>query len=215
MDEPLIKSWPALLVGLILATYWVRVMQLVRATKRKAGHHANLVPEEPLGRFLRIIWIPVVVLWIFLPILGGFGILTRFAPMRPIVSTLGWRIVQWIALMIAIIAFVITWVCWINMGKSWRMGIDPNEKTQLVFTGPFAYVRNPIYGLSSLLAFLTMVIFPSPAMLVIGILHILLLQWEVRREEVYLLSVHGDAYAAYLQNVGRFVPRSLRAYRPQ
>jgi len=94
------------------------------------------------------------------------------------------------------------------------MGIDPKEKTQLVFTGPFAYVRNPIYGLSQLLAVMAVLIVPSPLMILIGITHIILMQWEVRREEVYLLATHGDSYAAYLSNVGRFIPRSFRAYRP-
>jgi protein-S-isoprenylcysteine O-methyltransferase Ste14 len=62
---------------------------------------------------------------------------------------------------------------------------------------------------------MTMVIVPTPLMIIVGLVHLLLLQWEVRREEGYLLSVHGDTYAAYLENVGRFLPRSLRAYRRQ
>ena len=203
---------PALLIGLILATYWIRVLQLVRKTKQQAGHHANFVPEEKTGKIIRIVWIPVVFLWIVLPLLAGFGILTNFAPLRPLFFE---PIVQWIAVLIGIVAFVITWICWRNMGKNWRMGIDPKEKTQLVFTGPFAYVRNPIYGLSQLLAVMAVLIVPSPLMILIGIIHITLMQWEVRREEVYLLATHGDPYAAYLNNVGRFLPRSLRAYRPQ
>jgi protein-S-isoprenylcysteine O-methyltransferase Ste14 len=212
MPNLLPQSWPALLVGLILGSYWIKVMHLVRRTKRQAGHHANLIPEEKLGRLIRVIWIPVVSLWILLPLLAGYGILSGFAPLRPLIV---WPLVQWAALAVAVIAFVATWVCWIRMGKSWRMGIDPNEKTQLVFTGPFAYVRHPIYGLSQLLMLMTILIVPSPAMLLIGLLHILFMQWEVRREDRYLCSVHGDAYAAYQRNVGRFFPRSLQPYRPQ
>jgi protein-S-isoprenylcysteine O-methyltransferase Ste14 len=205
------KSWPAILVGLMLLTYWLRVMQMVRKTKKVAGHHANLIPEEKLGRALRIIWIPAVVLWIFLPLLAGFGILVDNPVLRPIADT---SMLAWPAAALAAVAYGLTWVCWFRMGKSWRMGIDPNDKTQLVFNGPFAFVRNPIYGLSQLLMFLTIVIVPSPALLVIGVIHILLMQWEVRREEVYLTALHGESYIRYLQNVGRFLPRSLRAYRP-
>jgi protein-S-isoprenylcysteine O-methyltransferase Ste14 len=205
-------SLPALLAGLIVAIYWLRVMQMVRKTKRQAGHHANFIPEEKLGRVIRIIWIPVVTLWVILPLLGAWRIFADFLPMRPMFAE---PIVAWLALAVMFAAFVLTWICWRNMGRSWRMGIDPNEKTQLVFTGPFAYVRNPIYGLSSLLMLMTMVIVPTPLMIIVGLVHLLLLQWEVRREEGYLLSVHGDTYAAYLENVGRFLPRSLRAYRRQ
>jgi protein-S-isoprenylcysteine O-methyltransferase Ste14 len=40
----------------------------------------------------------------------------------------------------------------------------------------------------------------------------LLMQWEVRREDKYLVLLHGPAYADYMQRVGRFVPR-LGAWR--
>ena len=119
----------------------------------------------------------------------------------------------WAALGIAIIAFVVTWICWRNMGKSWRMGIDPNEKTQLILSGPYSYVRHPIYGLSQVLVLMTVLIFPSPLMIVVAMIHVLFMQWEVRREDVYLVSAHGEAYARYQENVRRFLPR-LKPYRP-
>ena len=31
------------------------------------------------------------------------------------------------------------------MGRSWRMGIDPAEKTSLVTRGPYRWMRHPIY----------------------------------------------------------------------
>jgi protein-S-isoprenylcysteine O-methyltransferase Ste14 len=203
-------SWPAVLVGLILLTYWIRVMQLVRKTKRQAGHHANLIPEEKLGRLIRLVWTPVIVLWIALPLMAGYGILSDFAPMRALfyIPELAWA-----ALAIAAVAFALTWICWRNMGKSWRMGIDPNEKTQLVLSGPFAYVRHPIYGLSQVLVLMTVLIVPTPLLIIVAMLHVLFMQWEVRREDVYLVNTHGEAYARYQQNVGRFLPR-LRPYRP-
>jgi protein-S-isoprenylcysteine O-methyltransferase Ste14 len=212
MPNLLPQSWPALLIGLILASYWIKVMHLVRRTKRQAGHHANLIPEEKLGRVIRVVWIPVIVLWIVLPLLAANGVLAQFWPMRPASVE---PIVRWVALAVGVFAFAVTWLCWIRMGKSWRMGIDPNERTQLVFTGPFAYVRHPIYGLSQLLMLMTIAIVPSPLMLVVGVLHILFMQWEVRREDRYLCTVHGDAYEVYQRKVGRFFPKSLRAYRPQ
>ena len=205
--------FPSLIVGLILLIYWVRVLQMVRKARKTAGHDANFIPREPLGRALRILWIPTVVLWIFVPILTAFiprkylGNLWFF---RPLFYN---AIVQWVTVAVAIVAFIITWICWRNMGKSWRMGINPDEKTELVFTGPFAYVRNPIYGLSQLLMLCAILVAPMPLMFIVGAIHVLFMQWEVRREEKYLLSQHGEAYRGYLRNVGRFLPRSFRAYR--
>ena len=116
--------------------------------------------------------------------------------------------------MIAIAAFIATLICWKKMGKSWRMGINPDDKTQLIITGPYSFVRHPIYALSSLLMICTVVILPSPIMLVCGVIHIAFLNWEASREELYLVRLHGEDYAGYARRTGRFFPRSLHAYSP-
>ena len=195
---------PALLVGLIMALYWARVLRLAWKQKRRTGQAANLFPPETVGRLLRIVWFPTIALWIALPICAGS--LTRASPalFRPLFQNL-W--ISWIALAIAIGAFVATWICWKKMGTSWRMGIDPNDKTQLIVAGPYARLRHPIYALSSLLMICTMLILPSPVMLAVGIIHLSLLQWEARREEQYLIALHGPSYAQYAARTGRFLPR--------
>jgi protein-S-isoprenylcysteine O-methyltransferase Ste14 len=86
------------------------------------------------------------------------------------------------------------------------MGIDPAERTSLVVAGPFAYVRHPIYALSQLMMLASVVAVPSYVMIAVGVMHIVLLQWEVRREEAHMLQVHGAAYTDYCARVGRFIP---------
>jgi protein-S-isoprenylcysteine O-methyltransferase Ste14 len=98
------------------------------------------------------------------------------------------------------------------MGKSWRMGIDPDEKTVLIFTGPYAYVRHPIYALSSLLMIATVMVLPTPVMIGVAVVHLLLLQWESRREEQNLSRIHGPQYDQYRARTGRFVPVSVHPY---
>jgi protein-S-isoprenylcysteine O-methyltransferase Ste14 len=200
------KDWPALLIGLIVAGYWARVIRLVYKTRKKTGKAGNFVPPEPLGRMLRIVWYPTVALWIVHPLLNFF---------RPLEQTflrnLYWQpIVQLVGVAVAAAAFGFTLICWKRMGKSWRMGIDPNEKTQLVISGPYAYVRHPIYALSSLMMIGSVIAVPTPLMLVLALIHISFLQWEARREEQHLLRVHGEVYGRYLAGVGRFIPRPAR-----
>jgi len=208
------SSWPALLLGLLVTIYWLRVLQMVMRTRLTAGRAANFVPPEPLGRLLRLVWIPVVVLWALVPIFTSLLVAPQQAApilLRPIAGLYGGdRILGWTAVATALAAFGLTWVCWRRMGTSWRMGIDPNERTQLIFNGPYAYVRHPIYALSSLLMLATLATVPGIFMAVIALLHLALLQWEARREERYLLSLHGPAYANYIAQVGRFFPRSRR-----
>lgn len=206
-----VESVPALVVGIVAAVYWSRVLRLVIKIRRKHGRSANLLPREKLGLALRAVWVPAVCGWVAVPLAMA---LCHHKPqsLEPLYNSLPLKTA---AALLAIACLVLTWICWRRMGKSWRMGINPAEKTQLVVTGPYAYLRHPIYALSTLLMLSTMAAAPSPLMLLCGIIHLLFLQWEARREERYLVSVHGNVYAAYMAAVGRFCPRSLHPHIPE
>jgi protein-S-isoprenylcysteine O-methyltransferase Ste14 len=213
--QPLPRNWPSLVIGLIMAIYWQQVAVMAARSRRRSGHGANFLPPEKTGRVIRAIWMPVIALWVLLPFVAFIARNPhRFTPaLRPILTV--WHlptIVQWIAVVIAITVLAATFVCWRRMGKSWRMGIDPNDRTQLISNGPYAYVRHPIYGLSTLLMLMTMIVLPSPLMLAAGEIHILLLQWEARREEAHLKRVHGEEYIRYMQETGRFIPRWIKLH---
>lgn len=94
------------------------------------------------------------------------------------------------------------------MGNSWRVGVDPAERTELVTDGPFGHVRNPIYS-AMLPTVLGLVLMVPSALAIAGLLVLFAgLEMQVRLvEEPYLLRVHGGEYAAYAARVGRFVPK--------
>jgi protein-S-isoprenylcysteine O-methyltransferase Ste14 len=197
-----------LIAGIVVLIYWGRVARMAWKQRRRSGRAANFLPPEPLGKVLRLVWIPAVIVWIVHPFVTAW-LAEPPAPLRPLFYS-PW--LAWPAAALAVVALALTLLCWRRMGKSWRMGIDPAEKTQLVLSGPYRLVRHPIYALSSLLMLCTLLIVPSPLMLAAGAVHLLLLQWEARREERHLLGQHGDAYARYCARVGRFVPiRFLRS----
>jgi len=192
---------PILLTSLVLAIYWARVARMALKARKQTGQAANFLPPEPLGRALRILWIPAVTLWIIAPVLACLvpSRLTAPAP-APLAVT-------WIAAAVTALCLAASWICWRRMGRSWRMGINPDEKTQLVVTGPYAYVRHPIYAISTLMAIASALAVPSFAMITAVAVHVMLLQWESRREEEHLLRTHGESYRTYCTTVGRFVPR--------
>lgn len=206
------SDWPALLIGLIVAAYWGRVIRLVIKTRRKTGKAGNFVPPEPLGRLLRVVWYPTVVLWIVHPLYNAWR--AGDGGGRWLANLYHQPVVQFAGVAVAAAAFGLTLICWKRMGKSWRMGIDPNEKTQLIVSGPYAYVRHPIYALSSAMMLGSIAAVPTPLMLVLGVIHLAFLQWEAHREEQHLLRVHGEVYGRYLASVGRMIPRSLRPAIP-
>ena len=47
--------------------------------------------------------------------------------------------------MIAVVGIAATVYAQLDMGDSWRIGVDPSETTTLVRTGLFGWVRNPIF----------------------------------------------------------------------
>jgi protein-S-isoprenylcysteine O-methyltransferase Ste14 len=178
-------------------------MHLARKIRRQTGHSAKVLPPDRIGKITRIIWFPTIFFWIALPLAGPF-LKNRFAILRPLFAS---ATLAWITLFASLLAFIATLFCWKKMGKSWRMGIDPAEKTALIVTGPYLYVRHPIYALSSLLMLCTGLVYPSTAMIAVGLVHLCLLQLEARREEAYMANVHGAVYVEYCGRTGRFLPR--------
>jgi protein-S-isoprenylcysteine O-methyltransferase Ste14 len=93
------------------------------------------------------------------------------------------------------------------MGRSWRVGVEENERTELVTGGPFRVVRNPIYtGVTMVVTGLALVV-PSIVSLASVILMVASLEAQTRFvEEPYLVRAHGDTYVRYAGRVGRFLP---------
>jgi len=201
--------WP-LLLGLIVGFYWGRVIKLVRKTRLATGKSAHLFPPELLGKIIRFVWYPTVVLWIVVPLFTGLGVLDSSLGrlFTPVFTSLP---VHAIATLVAGAALYFTMICWRRMGRDWRMGIDPNEQNNLIVTGPYAYVRHPIYALSQLLMLASVVTLPTPLMIVVGVIHIAFLNWESIREERHLTHVHGRAYTDYMRSTGRFLPPLRRS----
>jgi protein-S-isoprenylcysteine O-methyltransferase Ste14 len=106
-----------------------------------------------------------------------------------------------------VFGFALTVVAQLKMGRSWRVGVDRSEKTDLVTGGVFRYVRNPIF--SAMTAAFAGVALLVPNLLTISgaLLVFLGLELHVRLvEEPYLRRTHGEQYLGYARTAGRFVP---------
>jgi protein-S-isoprenylcysteine O-methyltransferase Ste14 len=116
--------------------------------------------------------------------------------------------VRAVGLALMAVGIVLTLIAQIEMGASWRVGVDPSEMTDLVTTGLFAWVRNPIYTamLTALLGLVLAV--PNVLAAVAFFVAFVGLELHVRKvEEPYLLRRHPEGFRAYARRVGRFVPR--------
>ncbi len=112
-----------------------------------------------------------------------------------------------VGLILAVAGIGATFYAQVAMGRSWRIGVDPGERTELVTAGPFGLVRNPIFAAMLPTALGLTLLVPSWVALLglAGLVVALELQVRVV-EEPYLRRTHGDAYADYAARVGRFFP---------
>ncbi len=95
-----------------------------------------------------------------------------------------------------------------GMGASWRIGVDPTERTELVTSGPlFGAVRNPIF--TAMVTAQAGIVLVVPTWVSAAALAALVAAVELQvrsAEEPHLLRVHGAAYVDYAARTGRFVP---------
>jgi protein-S-isoprenylcysteine O-methyltransferase Ste14 len=181
-----------------VAIYWLTVVVKSIRIARVIRKDPNVIPREKTGRRLRVIWIPVVLTWIIYPWLRLFS---------PAVSGLGWEILGSFGTAACIFALAASFHCWKEMGTSWRIGIDPGEKTEMIVSGAYRHLRHPIYALSILLVLGSLAANPSFVMLGVAAIHSILMITEAVREEKYMLTTHGQAYTDYMKSTGRFIPR--------
>lgn len=108
---------------------------------------------------------------------------------------------------LAVGAGVLTVVAQLEMGASWRIGVEAGERTALVTAGLFRWARNPIF--TGMLAFTVglALLVPNLPTVLGTVVAVVTIQVQVRLvEEPHLVGVHGEAYRRWAAVTGRFVP---------
>lgn len=203
------QDFPSLLLAVVVWAYWGRVGSMSWRLRRRTHTLAGVVPEQGFERFLWLFFVPVVAAWMVVPLLAAFRDSGSLAILEAARSG-PWFIVRLLAALAAFFLFVLTIRCWNRMGRHWKMSVTPGQRQVLITDGPFARVRHPIYGYQILLMLASLVVVPTPAMLIVAAVHLALMVAKARNEERHLLGTHGDDYAAYVARTGRFFPRFSR-----
>lgn len=108
---------------------------------------------------------------------------------------------------LVLMGFALLWTATaqMQMGKSWRIGIDQENRTELVEKGLFAVSRNPIFLGMRLALFGFFLVLPSAVMLAAVVLADILMQIQVRIEEEFLTGQHGEKYLEFCGRVRRWI----------
>jgi protein-S-isoprenylcysteine O-methyltransferase Ste14 len=150
--------------------------------------------------------------------LGGalFVVALALAVAAPVLQLTGWVAplsafgAGWVpraGLALYVVGLLATLWAQLAMGNSWRVGVDAKARTALVATGPFRWVRNPIYTAMTVATLGLALLAPNVVALLALVTLVVALEIQVRLvEEPYLTRTHGEYYRQYAARTGRFLP---------
>jgi protein-S-isoprenylcysteine O-methyltransferase Ste14 len=167
---------------------------------RRTGDHGlrfGAFAAEPAERGGGVLFVLALALGLAAPVLELLGALGAVEALR--VPALG--------VVLALAGIAGTLHAQLAMGASWRVGVDPSERTELRTDGPFRWVRNPIFPWMIVTAAALALLVPNAAGLAALVALVVGMQIQVRLvEEPYLLRTHGDGYASWAARTRRFLP---------
>ena len=193
------------------SVYWLGVLLLVAYVRRRTDRSANLFPQSAKERVLWVLWLIVIFGWITQPlILPKVADVWLFA-----ISHFWYGIVGLVCGTVLVIGGQLgTYWCYTTMGESWRVGVDPDEATELVTRGPYASVRHPIYSFQTMMLIGAVFLLPTPFSCLIVALQLIGIYFKAADEETHLTQQLGRCYEQYVVGTGRFLPR-LTSVRPE
>ena len=192
----------AFVVWHVLAGPWL--VPLLR--RRSFGRNPNLLLRTDAPSRHRTItrWLsPVSVGWFVATM--AFGLSAAFRATW--LGTPLFAAPAWIGWAIAVPAHLGVLACQLSMGDAFRVGLDEAEAPPLRTGGVFRYSRNPIYVCCVAFLLGALVWTPCPAVVAGVIGHLVGFHALVLEEERVLRVRHGEAFAVYLREVPRYLPR--------
>ena len=179
--------FPAL--WLAWAVYWV---------VQSRGNKASRRIESPASRLAHAIPLLIAALLLWRPTLPGGFLCGRILPATPATFFTG----------AALTAFGLALSVWarVHLGRNWSGVVTLKEDHELVRSGPYAWVRHPIYtGL--LLAFVGSAIARGEWRGVLAVALVVAALWrKLELEERWMIETFGAAYLSYRIDVPALIP---------
>ena len=186
-------SWPhvataALWIG--WALYWAAMALRTKPTERQENGLSRLAYAVPL----------LIGAWLMvdrsLPF--GFFLHGRFVPD-------GWA-TEGAGLAIAVAGFAFTVWARIHLGSNWSGMVTIKQGHDLIQTGPYGYVRHPIYtGLLTAVLGTALVLGEWRDLVALALIFASC-WYKLRMEEKWMSETFGSAYADYRRRVATLVP---------
>jgi protein-S-isoprenylcysteine O-methyltransferase Ste14 len=191
-----------ILVPLVFLSYYAHRVYFAGRVRHPPGS-VQFQPREPGA--------PIV--GVLLPVMVVISIAVyAFAPARMRWASLPlpqW--IRWTGLGLACVAFGLLGWSQSVLGRNWSIRVQVLKEHELVVTGPYRWVRHPMYT-AGLLTNVSVLLF-SANWLVGGswlAMHVWQFAARIPLEEDLMVRQFGDAYREYMRTTGRLLPRIVR-----
>jgi protein-S-isoprenylcysteine O-methyltransferase Ste14 len=115
--------------------------------------------------------------------------------------------VRWLGVGIGVICVVMIYWLFSSIGS----GITPTSATRkqhtLVTSGPYRWVRHPLYTVGSSLFIAFGMMADSWFIAALGVLAFIAMASRTPKEEANLIEKFGDEYREYMKHTGRYLPK--------
>jgi len=178
----------------ILWTTWL-VLWMVAAFSVKRTR----TQEPTVARLLYLVPILLGAMLLFSPAFRVPPLTNRFLP-----QTLP---LEWAGVALTALGIAFTFWARAHIGRNWSGRVVIKEQHELIRSGPYAFVRHPIYAglLFALLGTaLTVGEWRAPIALVLAAFHFF---QKAKREEQFMSQEFGEQYARYCSETGMLLPK--------
>lgn len=181
-----IEMIPWYAFGLYWLITWLRVKR-TKVAESLVGRLATMVPLVLAFELMFSHWLRI----------GPLGI--RFVPADVWIACLG-------VILTCVGAAVAIWARYC-LGQYWSARVTLKEGHRLIRSGPYAYVRHPIYS-GMLLGMIGTALVVGEWRGVLAVALVLAAHsFKALREEAFLIGEFGEEYASYRRSTGFLVPR--------
>lgn len=194
----------ALIVGVALFYGVIGVYRLLWLYKKTGVNPLKLKNDGSIQSINKQVFALLILLDLLVVILYCLGN-AFYKYTSPILFLDSYISLKIVGVVLSVIVFFWITIAQSNMKTSWRIGIDKEEKTELIKTGMFKYSRNPVFLGLVVSAIGFFFILPNAITLLIAILSYYSISVQIRLEEQYLESKHHEKYLSFKKDVRRWI----------
>lgn len=114
---------------------------------------------------------------------------------------------RWVGVGTGIVSVPLLYWLFKSIGRNITQSVKTRKEHQLVTSGPYRWVRHPLYSVGTLL-FLSFALMASNWFIALSsLLGLVMLMVRLPKEEQNLIEKFGDEYKNYMKRTGRLIPK--------